>query len=83
MDFMGEFYSPERGDLILNPLDERCPHWNLGQEIRRDETATAIAAAFLPDKEYEKAFFTDAPRRLLAHHAQAETPAALHPAMDV
>ncbi len=30
MDFVGEFYSPERGDLILNPLDARfhtgpCP----------------------------------------------------------
>jgi hypothetical protein len=29
MDFISEFYSPERGDLILNPLDERCPYWNL------------------------------------------------------
>ena len=25
MDFLGEFYNPKRGDLILNPLDERCP----------------------------------------------------------
>jgi len=25
MDFVGEFYSPARGDLILNPLDARCP----------------------------------------------------------
>jgi hypothetical protein len=74
MDFVGEFYSPERGDLILNPLDERCPHWNLDQEILRDETATAIAAAFLPDKEYEKAFFTDAPRRLLAHMLRRRMP---------
>ena len=74
MDFIGEFYSPERGDLILNPLDERCPHWNLDQEILRDETATAIAAAFLPDKEYEKAFFTDAPRRLLAHMLRRRMP---------
>ncbi len=67
MDFVGEFYSPERGDLILNPLDARCPYWNLGAEINRPETATAIAAAMLPEKEYEKAFFTDGPRRILAH----------------
>ncbi|WP_158789381.1 type IV secretion system DNA-binding domain-containing protein [Granulicella sp. L46] len=67
MDFLGEFYSPKRGDLILNPLDERCPYWGLGDEIDRPETATTIAAAMLPDKEYEKAFFTDAPRRVLAH----------------
>jgi hypothetical protein len=67
IDFVGEFYSPVRGDLILNPLDARCPYWALGDELERPETAAAIAAAFLPDKEYEKAFFTDAPRRILAH----------------
>jgi hypothetical protein len=67
MDFVGEFYSPARGDLILNPIDARCPYWGLGDEIERAETATAIAAAFLPEKEYEKEFFTDAPRRVLAH----------------
>ena len=67
MDFVGEFYSPVRGDLILNPLDSRCPYWGLGDELEREETAAAIAAAFLPDKEYEKAFFTDGPRRILAH----------------
>jgi hypothetical protein len=53
--------------LILNPLDQRCPYWSLGNEIDRDETAATIAAAFLPEKEYEKEFFTDGPRRILAH----------------
>lgn len=67
MDFVGEFYSPARGDLILNPLDARCPYWGLGEEINREETATTIAAAFLPEKEYEKEYFTDGPRRVLAH----------------
>ena len=67
MDFVGEFYDPARGDIILNPLDARCPYWSLPSELLRDETATIIAAAFLPDKEYEKAFFTDGPRRILAH----------------
>ena len=67
MDFVGEFYDPKRGDLILNPLDARCPYWNLGAELMREETATTIAAAFLPDTEYEREFFTDGPRRILAH----------------
>jgi hypothetical protein len=67
MDFLSEFYDPKRGDVILNPLDQRCPYWALGDEIDRPETATTIAAAMLPEKEYEKAFFTDAPRRVLAH----------------
>jgi hypothetical protein len=67
MHFVGEFYDPRRGDLILNPLDARCPYWGLGSEIVREETATSIAAAFLPETEYEREFFTDAPRRILAH----------------
>jgi hypothetical protein len=67
MDFVGEFYSPSRGDLILNPLDSRCPYWGLGDEVDRPERGTTIAAAFLPEKEYEKAYFTDGPRRILAH----------------
>lgn len=67
MDFVSEFYSPTRGDLILNPLDQRCPYWSLGNEIDRHEIAATIAAAFLPEKGYEKEFFTDGPRRILAH----------------
>ena len=67
MDFVGEFYKPERGDLLLNPLDHRCPWWNLSDEVDEPETATTIAAAMLPEKEYEKEFFTAAPRRVLTH----------------
>jgi len=67
MDFVGEFYDPDRYNVILNPLDARCPYWSLASELVRDETATTIAVAFLPEKEYEKASFTDGPRRILAH----------------
>ncbi len=67
MDFVGEFYEPRRGDLVLNPLDARCPYWSLDSELVREETATTIAAAFLPEREYEREFFTDGPRRILAH----------------
>jgi len=67
MDFVGEFYNPRRGDLILNPLDARCPYWSLGSELVREETATTIAAAFLPEREHGREFFTDGPRRILAH----------------
>lgn len=65
-EFVQEFYRPERGDLILNPLDERCPYWNFESELYGHETAGAIAAAMLPEKEFDKGFFTDAPRRVLA-----------------
>lgn len=78
MDFVGEFYSPERGDLVLNPLDARCPWWDLKGELSGSEIAMTIAAAMLPEKEFEKSFFTDAPRRVLARLLLSQpTPADL------
>jgi hypothetical protein len=65
-EFVQEFYRPERGDLVLNPLDERCPYWSLPSELHSYGIADAIAAAMLPEKEHEPRFFTDAPRRVLS-----------------
>jgi hypothetical protein len=65
-EFVQEFHKPERGDVILNPLDARCPFWNLAAELDGRGIEDAIAAAMLPDKQYENGFFTDAPRRVLA-----------------
>jgi hypothetical protein len=66
LEFTPEFYSPERGDLILNPLDTRCPYWDIADEVSTAEVATAMAAALFPEKDHEKEFFTDAPRRIFA-----------------
>ena len=65
-EFAQEFYRPERGDYLLNPLDARCPFWNLDAELSGRGVEDAIAAAMLPEKPHENAFFTDAPRRVLA-----------------
>jgi hypothetical protein len=65
-EFVREFYKPGRGDVILNPLDARCPFWNLQAELDGRGIEDATAAAMLPDKQYENGFFTDAPRRVLA-----------------
>jgi type IV secretory pathway TraG/TraD family ATPase VirD4 len=65
LEFTPEFYSPERGDLILNPLDTRCPYWDIADEVSTAEVATAMAVALFPEKDHEKEFFTDAPRRIL------------------
>ncbi len=65
-EFVQEFYKPERGDLILNPLDARCPFWNLQGELDGRGVEDAIAAAMLPEKQFENGFFTDAPRRVLS-----------------
>jgi hypothetical protein len=66
LEFTPEFYSHERGDLILNPLDTRCPYWDIADEVSTAEVATAMAAALFPEKDHEKEFFTDAPRRIFA-----------------
>jgi hypothetical protein len=55
-EFVQEFYRPERGDLVLNPLDERCPYWSLPSEFYTYGIADAIAAAMLPEKEHEPRF---------------------------
>jgi len=47
-----EFYRPERGDLILNPLDARCPVWSPWWELRPGSEAMeaeALATALIPD----------------------------------
>jgi type IV secretory pathway TraG/TraD family ATPase VirD4 len=47
-----EFFRPERGDLILNPLDARCLGWTPWTELRPESEAMdaeALASALLPD----------------------------------
>lgn len=64
LEFTPEFYSPERGDIILNPLDDRCPYWDIAEESESDDANASMAAALFPDKDFEKDYFTDAPRRV-------------------
>jgi hypothetical protein len=51
-EFVAEFYRPERGDQILNPLDARCPTWSPWFELRTesyDSDCDALAASLIPD----------------------------------
>lgn len=51
-EFISEFYRPERGDYILNPLDARCPEWSPWFELRPENYDTdceALAASLIPD----------------------------------
>ena len=51
-EYVPEFYRPERGDLILNPLDVRCPSWSPWSELMPGSEAMdaeALAAALVPD----------------------------------
>jgi energy-coupling factor transporter ATP-binding protein EcfA2 len=51
-EYVSEFYRPQRGDLILNPLDERCPAWSPWSELRPESfgmDAEALAQSLIPD----------------------------------
>jgi type IV secretory pathway TraG/TraD family ATPase VirD4 len=62
-----QFYRPERGDIILNPLDERMPYWDLGAEVRHEAEALALATSLFPERPYENPFFALVPRKIFAH----------------
>src|SRR5262249_32137701 len=58
---------PERGDVLLHPLSEDCPHWDLADEIQNPLLSKALSMSFLPSKEEGKADFWDqASQKILA-----------------
>ena len=67
LDYTPEFYSPERGDAILNPLDARMPYWSPGEELKSDAEALTLAASLFPDRHSENPFFVEGPRKIFAH----------------
>jgi hypothetical protein len=66
-EYVEQFYDPARGDIILNPLDARCPFYSLADEIGDDAEASTLAASLFPKREHENPFFADAPRRIIAY----------------
>jgi type IV secretory pathway TraG/TraD family ATPase VirD4 len=67
LEYTPQFYAPERGDVILNPLDARSPYWSPGDELRHDAEALTLATSLFPDRANENPFFTEGPRRIFAH----------------
>lgn len=41
--YVARYYRPERGDLILNPFDERCAYWNPFDDVRSPSDADRLA----------------------------------------
>jgi hypothetical protein len=69
--YLRRFYDPNRGDVILNPFDQRSVKWDLFGEIRRGYDVEQIARSLLPDHEgsdrswrgYARTFFTAVTRQ--------------------
>lgn len=67
-EFVQRFYDKKRGDIILNPLDARCPYWGPSEELRRRAEAKAIAASlYQPTTDKKGEFFTETPQKIFAH----------------
>ncbi|HEY5215189.1 MAG TPA: type IV secretion system DNA-binding domain-containing protein [Acidobacteriaceae bacterium] len=66
-EFVKRFYKPERGDVILNPLDKRCPYWGPAEELRSRSEAKALASSlFQPPQDKKGEFFIESPQKIFA-----------------
>ncbi len=67
-EFIQRFFDARREDVVLNPLDERCPYWGPAEELRRKAEAKAIAASlYQPTNDRKGEFFTETPQKIFAH----------------
>lgn len=69
-EYVQEFYDPTRGDIILNPLDQRCPYWSPWSELRNGTftvDAAAIAASLIRGRprSNNEAFFQESTRTIV------------------
>jgi hypothetical protein len=66
-EYVTQFLKPERGDVVLNPLDIRMPYWSPSDELSRREEAITLATSLFPDRDRENRFFVESPRKIFAH----------------
>jgi type IV secretory pathway TraG/TraD family ATPase VirD4 len=73
--YLQRFYRPDRGDVVLNPFDQRSVKWDLFAEIESVYDVDQLARSLIPDHEgqdrswrgYARTFFTAVTRQ--AHEA--------------
>jgi type IV secretory pathway TraG/TraD family ATPase VirD4 len=67
-EYIQRFYNAQRGDIVLNPLDVRCPYWGPAQEMESNAEADAIAASlYQPATADKDEFFHQTPAQIFAH----------------
>ena len=67
-EYVQRFFDKDRGDVVLNPLDERCPYWGPAQEMASNAEADAIAASlYQPATDAKDEFFHQTPAQIFAH----------------
>jgi energy-coupling factor transporter ATP-binding protein EcfA2 len=66
-EYLREFFHVGRGDIILNPKDQRCPYWAIGEEASDEAEATPIAEGLFPDHPTAQLFFLKHTRAIFAY----------------
>ncbi len=66
-EYIQEFFREERGDWVLNPKDERCPYWPIGEEATDEADATPVANGFFPEGPTRQQFFLSHTRAIFAY----------------
>jgi type IV secretory pathway TraG/TraD family ATPase VirD4 len=66
-EFIQQFFNERRGDIVLNPLDTRCPYWSPSDELQRKGEAKAIAASLFQPAGITNRFFVESPQKIFAH----------------
>ncbi len=67
-EYVQRFFDKDRGDIVLNPLDERCPYWGPAHEMASNAEADAIAASlYQPATDAKDEFFHQTPAQIFAH----------------
>jgi hypothetical protein len=67
-EFIQRFYDESRGDIVLNPLDKRCPYWGPSEELRsKAEAKTLAKSLYQPTDTQKDEFFTKTPQKIFAH----------------
>jgi hypothetical protein len=63
-EFVQRFYDPDRGDVILNPLDKRCPYWGPAEELRSaPRRRHCLCPSFSRRRTGRASFSSSRPRR--------------------
>jgi type IV secretory pathway TraG/TraD family ATPase VirD4 len=70
--YLRRFYAYSRGDVVLNPFDERSVKWDLFSEIRNAYDVEQLARSLIPDHEgtdrswrgYARTFFSSVTRQM-------------------
>jgi hypothetical protein len=63
--YLDLFHDPARGDVILNPFDERAARWDLFAEIVQPHDADQLARSLIPAHEGEDRHWRDYSRTFL------------------